>query len=134
MSSLLPSLPAAKTPAPSSPTALPDATARDWLLWLLRRRRRYRVVGRSMLPLLQPDDEVLVDPTAYRQTPPVEGDLVLIDHPDRPHFRLVKRVRLVLPTGHCFVLGDNPTESTDSRQFGAVAAKQILGKVVCRFD
>jgi type IV secretory pathway protease TraF len=33
-----------------------------------------------------------------------------------------------------FVRGDNPDESTDSRQFGWIDADQILGKVVCRFD
>ncbi|MGF1499555.1 MAG: nickel-type superoxide dismutase maturation protease [Elainellaceae cyanobacterium] len=133
MSSPATSLPSEERPDRPSPAALSDASVMDWLLWLLRRRRRYRVVGRSMLPLLQPGEEVLVNPSAYWQTSPREGDLVLIDHPHRPGFRLVKRVRVVLESGQCFVIGDNPKESTDSRQFGAVAAEQILGQVVSRF-
>lgn len=32
-----------------------------------------------------------------------------------------------------FVSGDNPSESTDSRAFGPVAKKDILGKVILRY-
>ncbi len=35
----------------------------------------------------------------------------------------------VIPEGSCFVLGDNRTESEDSRQFGCVPLERIEGKV-----
>ncbi|HEY9738578.1 MAG TPA: S24/S26 family peptidase, partial [Trichocoleus sp.] len=48
------------------PTHLRHSRLTDLLLWLLRQRLRLRVVGRSMLPLLRPGEEVLVDLWAYR--------------------------------------------------------------------
>jgi hypothetical protein len=35
--------------------------------------------------------------------------------------------------GCCYLQGDNPDASSDSRQFGLVALTQLQGKVVCRF-
>ncbi len=35
----------------------------------------------------------------------------------------------VIPKGKCFVLGDNRTNSMDSRQFGAVESENIQGKI-----
>ena len=86
-----------------------------------------------MLPLLQPGDEVLVNPRAYHTVSPSPNDLVVAQHPHNPNLRLIKRVTAVLGDGACFVTGDNPKASTDSRTFGAIAPQQILGKVICRF-
>jgi nickel-type superoxide dismutase maturation protease len=106
---------------------------RDLLLWLLRARSRFRVTGHSMLPLLQPGEEILINPHAYRQQPPQPGDLVVAQHPFKPNLRLVKRVIEVREDGSCFIVGDNATESTDSRHFGSLALRSIKGQVVCRF-
>jgi len=113
---------------------LPGASWQEFLLWLVGRRRRFRVTGGSMLPLLQPQEEVLADPHAYRHAPPEPGDIVVAEHPDRPKFWLVKRVLLVRENGDCVLVGDNPDASTDSRTFGAVPAIKILGRVTSRFS
>jgi nickel-type superoxide dismutase maturation protease len=113
--------------------ALPDSGWRELLLWLLRRRRRVRVTGESMLPALRPGDEVLIDPGAYRRVPVQPGDLVVARHPYRTDVQLVKRVGSVLDDGRCALEGDNPSESTDSRSFGAVAPERIVGRVTSRF-
>lgn len=115
------------------PTELRDCGQIDILLWLLRQRRRFRVAGESMLPLLQPGDEVLVNPRAYRRLPPQPGDLVVAPHPHRANFWLVKRVVAVKDNQDCILMGDNAKASTDSRTFGAIPAHKLLGKVVCRF-
>lgn len=86
-----------------------------------------------MLPLLQPGDEVLVNPNAYRVSSPMPGDLVVAQHPHRLDLRLIKRVVTVQDNGDCILIGDNPTASTDSRHFGAISPARILGQVVCRF-
>ncbi len=112
---------------------LKESHIRELLLWLLRLRRRFRVTGNSMTPLLKPGDEVLINPGAYRRAPPKPGDIVVARHPYRADLRLVKRVASVLADGRCFIEGDNLSESTDSRSFGAVAFEQILGRVTSRF-
>jgi hypothetical protein len=45
---------------------------------------------------------------------------------------MVKRVAAVTSGGRCFLAGDNPEESTDSRAFGAVPPELLLGRVVLR--
>lgn len=112
---------------------LANARLADYLLWILRRRRRYRVTGASMLPLLQPGDEVLADPRAYRHQVPRVGDIVVARHPYKREVNIIKRVRSVSEDGRFFLQGDNLVESTDSRTFGPLLADQILGQVTSRF-
>ncbi len=112
---------------------LKDSVLSELLLWLLRLRRRFRVTGASMIPVLKPGDEVLVNPRAYRRMPPNPGDIVLVQHPYKIDLKLVKRVTSRLEDGRCYLEGDNRTESTDSRTFGPVAPEKILGQVTSRF-
>ncbi len=87
-----------------------------------------------MLPTLVPGDEIFADPRAYRSCPPQSGDIVTLYHPRQPELKIIKRVDRVEPDRGCFVLGDNPAASNDSRDFGWVPYDRLLGKVVCRFD
>ncbi len=86
-----------------------------------------------MFPLLKAGDEVLVDARAYRNKRPDTGDIVLVLHPQRPGFPMIKRITAILDNDRYFLRGDNASQSTDSRDFGAVAGKQIIGNVICRF-
>jgi nickel-type superoxide dismutase maturation protease len=86
-----------------------------------------------MIPLLKPGDEVLVNPKSYRNEPPQVGDIIVARHPYRANLQVVKRVTAVLDNESCRIEGDNPSESTDSRSFGAVALDRILGRVTSRF-
>jgi len=113
---------------------LKDIDLLEFLHWLLRLRRRFRVTGASMSPLLQPGDEVLIDPRAYRRRPPHPGDIVVARHPFRTDLPQVKRVTGVLENGYCLLEGDNPEESTDSRAFGALPPERLLGRVTSRFS
>lgn len=115
-----------------SPPSLRHSHPRDLLLWLLRRRRRLRVAGRSMVPLLQPGEEVLIAPHAYRHRLPEPGDLVVSRHPHTPDLLLIKAVAQADTAEGCVLLGYNRAESTDSRQFGPVPLTALVGQVVCR--
>lgn len=115
-------------------TELHDANFEEFMRWVMRKRRRFRISGPSMMPLLQPGEEVLIDPLAYTEQTPEPGDIVVAEHPTLPGFRLVKRVVAVLDTGDCILIGDNSSESTDSRSFGAVPCKKIVGRVTSRFS
>ena len=106
---------------------------REFMLWLLRRRRRFRVTGNSMLPLLQPGEEVLIDPGAYRSRPPLPGEIVVAQHPYRSEVRLIKRVTSVVGDNQYVLKGDNPAGSTDSRAFGPITEHNIIGRVTSRF-
>jgi nickel-type superoxide dismutase maturation protease len=85
-----------------------------------------------MTPLLNPGEEVLIDPGAYHRCPPQPGDLVVATHPRDKSLRLIKWV-VYVDQQACFLKGINATASTDSREFGLVPFKTLMGKVVCRF-
>lgn len=118
--------------APLPPLLLRHSRPADGVLWLLRRRRRFRIVGVSMLPLLEPGTEVLINPFAYGQRRPRSGDLIVAYHPGRSGLRLIKWVVYVGSEG-CFLQGLNDGASTDSREFGLVPWDRIVGQVMCRF-
>ena len=86
-----------------------------------------------MIPHLQPGDELLVNPRAYRRQSPQVGDVVVAHRPDRTEITIIKRVASVEQNGRLFLLGDNPTSSTDSRSFGFVPPENILGKATSKF-
>ena len=125
-------------PGGQPPSQLRSSRWTDLLLWLLGRRRRLRVVGYSMAPLLMPGEEVLVNPHIYLGQSPQPGDLVVARHPHRPQLRLIKWVVYGVDSqtqggvGY-FLAGLNPEASTDSHNFGLVAQAHLLAQVVCRF-
>ncbi|MGY2002409.1 S26 family signal peptidase [Blastococcus sp. SYSU DS1024] len=100
------------------PESLPGLATR----WVLA-----RVTGPSMSPTVRHGDRLLV-----RRLPvgsPVRaGDVVLARFPARPELLVVKRVHRAVDGG-CWVEGDNPFVTDDSRSFGAAVA---VGRVVGR--
>ncbi len=99
--------------------------------------RRVRISGRSMSPALLPGERVLFDRFAFTRDRPRVGDVALLQRPDRPALRLVKRIAAVpgdvaggrtLERGEYWVEGDNVGASTDSRAFGPVRRRHLLAR------
>ena len=107
-------------------------------LWWRWRPFRVAVEGTSMAPTLEPGDLLV----AVRPKVLHAGTLVVVEHPERPGFELVKRLAAgpgdvvsgrTLGLEEWWVLGDEPGASTDSRDFGPVAAYSIRGEVRLRY-
>jgi nickel-type superoxide dismutase maturation protease len=92
--------------------------------------RRVAVHGDSMRPLLEPGDRLLVV-----RLRPRSGDVVAVVDPRDPGRVLVKRVTAVDDEdgGRVTVLGDNAGASTDSRTFGPVPRRLLLGRAIYRY-
>lgn len=112
--------------------------AAGMLVWWRWRPFRVEVEGESMAPTLRPGDYLV----AVRSRRVRRGLLVVVEHPDRPGYEMVKRVaalpgeRLegrILGTDEYWVTGDNEDGSTDSQAFGPVSSAAILGRVVFRY-
>lgn len=78
-----------------------------------------------MEPTLSAGDWILVDPRAFH--PLRRGDLVVVPDPREPDLLMVKRVDHATAEDHLLVVGDAPEASTDSRTFGPVAARDVIG-------
>ena len=96
--------------------------------------RRYVVSGESMAPTLRPGDYLGVI-RRPRQVSPRPGWIVVARRPDRPEMEIIKRVgdRIDAEGGQVRLVGDNPSVSTDSREFGAVAREFVIGVAVWRY-
>ena len=81
-----------------------------------------------MRPALLAGDRVVV----LRWARARPGDVVAIRDPRRTERILVKRVERA-DAATVFVVGDDPAASTDSRHFGPVARRFVLGRAVYRY-
>jgi inner membrane protease subunit 1 len=103
---------------------------------LLRwRPSRVAIEGASMAPTLLPGDWALaIGRRRYRHR-----DVVVVEHPGRPGYEMVKRVTGVpgatmadrtLADDEYWVEGDRPDASTDSRHFGPVRDEHLKAAVL----
>ena len=84
------------------------------------------VRGQSMTPFAVQGQRVVVRRLLFQK--PRIGDVVVAQHPQR-NAMLLKRITNIQNNAYC-IEGDNPARSTDSRHFGAVSEKHIIGKVI----
>lgn len=113
---------------------LEPINTRLFLLWLMGRLKRRRVFGESMQPTLRHGSEVLINTRKGLLKMLDKGDIVLIEHPYQPK-HVIKRIdHYNQDRSAVFVTGDNANESTDSRSYGLIPAKRIIGKVICQFS
>ena len=103
----------------------------------------YKIASESMEQEVLKGDRVIVDKTAYKRIPPGVGDIIVFVFPDNRNRVYIKRIaglpgdrikiedgrEYTIPHGTIYVLGDNRQKSVDSREFGPISLKDVLGKV-----
>lgn len=79
------------------------------------------VEGESMLPCYRPGQTVIVSNSRNFKV----GDVVVAFMRGR---EVLKRIT-AMKDGHVYLEGDNPDQSTDSRQYGWLIDRHVVGKV-----
>ncbi len=98
-------------------------------------RRLCRVEGDSMLPSLNEGDVVMYKPINPEKVFAKEGEIVVAKHPLDPQNLIIKRVQGSSLSG-LDLRGDNNSSSIDSRQFGLVSNRFLIGiveKVISKY-
>ncbi|HMS22308.1 MAG TPA: signal peptidase I [Candidatus Levybacteria bacterium] len=85
----------------------------------------FKITGHSMEPTIKNGDSVL----AVGMFSIKKGDVIVFQN-DSKYF--VKRVAAIIGD-KVKVLGDNPEDSFDSRNFGEIEKDVIIGKVIKKF-
>jgi signal peptidase I len=91
------------------------------MLWL------YKVRGDSLAPEFSQGDFVLVSKIPFFFAAPTPGEVIAFHQPG--YGLLIKRIQDITPEGELYVTGTQ-ADSIDSRVFGPVRRKDILGKVI----
>lgn len=89
--------------------------------------KRFKVIGDSMVPTLKNGQQVIVEKLSYWFREPMVGEVVILKNSD--NMNIIKRITKKDGNSY-FVEGDNAKESADSRNFGFIQKKEILGKAV----
>ena len=100
-----------------------------WVIAQLRRLETVEVRGRSMAPALLPGDRLIV---RRANGAPNVGEVVVAGDPRHQRRELVKRVAAVRDA-HVTLRGDNPSASTDSRDFGVLPVAGVRWRAVARY-
>lgn len=89
----------------------------------------FSIEEQSMLPLLSPGEKVLVS----RMHKGKIGDIIVFINPDvkSKQLYLIKQV-VNIENNKVYVVGKNTLESFDSRKFGWISKKNIIGKMLIK--
>lgn len=86
--------------------------------------RKFKIQEHSMEPFLKSGDEVLV----FKFLKIKKGDVIVFKKEKKIFVKRVSKIE----DGKFTVLGDNKNDSYDSRKFGFINKKDIIGKVVVK--
>lgn len=80
-----------------------------------------------MIPLLKPNDQILVSKLSSIH----DGDIVVCKNPHNDPLRsyIVKKISQI-KDGKVYLEGINKNESVDSRTFGWIQRKSVIGKMI----
>jgi signal peptidase I len=85
------------------------------------------IAGRSMYPTLKPN-QILVATRIFNRKKLENGSVYIYKHDGKV---IIKRLKATEDGGkYCYFLGDNPSESYDSRHYGFIKAENIIAKAL----
>lgn len=103
------------------------------------------VNGASMVPAFENGDYLIVDELSYHVREPRKDEIIIFRFPNDPSKFFIKRIvglpgetikyngkETTLGQNEYFVEGDNRAQSYDSRSWGAVPEKLIIGRAFIR--
>lgn len=87
-----------------------------------------KIKGDSLAPEFQEGDFVVILKIPLFRFKPSPGDIVVFRHPE--YGVMIKKVESLAQNGESlFVVGTHP-DSIDSRRFGVVSRRDLIGKVI----
>ncbi len=90
---------------------------------------RFKIQDRSMEPDFKSGDYIIVNKLAYLFGSPKKDDIIVFKHPKEKDMLLLKRIHSISNSNEIYVVGDNKDFSRDSRHFGPIKRRMIVGKV-----
>lgn len=110
-------------------TPLPPASLKDLILLLLKKRIRLKVIGHSMEPEIKFGTTLLIKPANHKHINTLRPDnIIAAHHPFKKNLILIKKIQSI-QNNKLTLIGINKTHSTDSRAFGPIQKKNIVGLV-----
>ncbi|CAM1304558.1 IMMP1L (predicted) [Pycnogonum litorale] len=103
--------------------------------------------GPSMEPTITDNNLIIAEHLSPRFGKIDRHDIVICRNPSKPNEYICKRIKglpgdrinnlsllksTIVPRGHVWLEGDNASNSTDSRDYGAVPQALICGRVMCK--
>ena len=83
-----------------------------------------------MEPYIREKDTIIISKIPYLFKSPKINDIVAFQ--GKENNTMVKRIKYI-KNNKFFLLGDNKSDSLDSRNFGSISREQILGKLIFKF-
>lgn len=91
---------------------------------------KFKVIGHSMTPFIKENDILLISSLPFLFKKPSLNDIVAFRVNNKIFIKRVKQI-----AGNKYLLiGDNRTDSLDSRKLGLIDKSNILGKVIYKFN
>jgi len=90
---------------------------------------RFRISGHSMEPVIKNGETVLVSSIPYFFSKPKIGDIVAFRKLEQVFVKRITRI----DGDEYFLKGDNKKDSLDSRDFGWIKKKDVLGRLIFKF-